>query len=66
MIITGASKATTTSDLQDLVDKGVFTPIGGGRSTHYQVNLRTFLACSAPILTWQPDPTLVRHGAWLC
>lgn len=39
MIITGASEATTTSDLQDLVDNGVFTPIGGGRSTRYQVNL---------------------------
>ena len=39
MTITGASKATATRDLQDLADKGVFTPTGGGRSTHYQINL---------------------------
>jgi Fic family protein len=39
MIITDASKATATSNLRDLVDKGVFTAIGGGRSTHYQINL---------------------------
>ncbi|MBY0248489.1 MAG: hypothetical protein K2Q17_12555 [Nitrospiraceae bacterium] len=37
--ITGASKATATRDSQNLADKGVFTAIGGGRSTHYQVNL---------------------------
>ncbi|MEK7764440.1 MAG: Fic family protein [Nitrospirota bacterium] len=39
MVITGASKATATRDLQDLSDKGVFVPTGGGRSTHYKVNL---------------------------
>lgn len=39
MSITGASKATTTRDLQDLADKGVFVPTGGGRSTHYTINL---------------------------
>ena len=39
MTITGASKATATRDLQDLADKGVFVPTGGGRSTHYKVNL---------------------------
>ncbi len=39
MAITGASKATATRDLQDLADKGVFVPTGGGRSTHYKVNL---------------------------
>ena len=37
--ITKASKATATRDLQDLVEKGVFTPTGGGRSTRYEVNL---------------------------
>ena len=39
MSITGASKATATRDLQGLVDKGVFVPTGGGRSTHYAINL---------------------------
>ena len=39
MTITGTSKATATRDLQDLADKGVFVPTGGGRSTHYKVNL---------------------------
>lgn len=39
MTITGASKATATRDLQDLADKGVFAPTGGGRSTHYKINL---------------------------
>ena len=39
MVITGASKTTTTRDLQDLADKGIFIPTGGGRSTHYQINL---------------------------
>ena len=37
--MTGASKATATRDLQDLADKGVFVPFGGGRSTRYKVNL---------------------------
>lgn len=39
MAITGASKSTATRDLQDLVDKRVFAPTGGGRSTHYAINL---------------------------
>ena len=39
MTITGASKATATRDLQDLADKEIFVPAGGGRSTHYKVNL---------------------------
>lgn len=38
--ITGTSKATATRDLQDLADKGVFLPYGGGRSTGYKVNLQ--------------------------
>jgi Fic family protein len=39
MSMTGASKATATRDLQDLADKGLFIPSGGGRSTSYKVNL---------------------------
>jgi Fic family protein len=39
MSLTGTSKATATRDLQDLADKGVFVPSGGGRSTNYRVNL---------------------------
>ncbi len=39
MTITGASKATATRDLQDLAEKGIFVPTGGGRSTHYQIKL---------------------------
>jgi Fic family protein len=39
MTITGTSKATATRDLQDLADKGIFVPTGGGRSTHYKINL---------------------------
>jgi Fic family protein len=39
MSMTGASKATATRDLQDLADKGVLVPFGGGRSTRYTVNL---------------------------
>ena len=37
--ITKTSKATATRDLQELVEKRAFIPFGGGRSTHYQVNL---------------------------
>lgn len=33
------SKATATRDLQDLVAKGIFKPIGGGRSRRYEINL---------------------------
>ncbi len=39
MIITGASKATATRDLQDLAERHILIPTGGGRSTHYQINL---------------------------
>jgi Fic family protein len=39
MTITGASKATATRDLQDLSEKHILVPTGGGRSTHYKVNL---------------------------
>lgn len=39
MTITGASKATATRDLQDLADKGIVAPAGGGRSIHYKINL---------------------------
>lgn len=35
--IASTSKATATRDLQDLVQKGIFTPIGGGRSTRYKL-----------------------------
>ena len=37
--LTGASKATATRDLQDLVQKEIFKPIGGGRSTRYEINI---------------------------
>ena len=37
--ITKTSKATATRDLQDLVGKGIFIPIGGGRSTRYEIVL---------------------------
>jgi Fic family protein len=36
--ITGTSKATATRDLQDLTEKGAIMPLGGGRSTHYEIN----------------------------
>ena len=39
MAITGTSKATATRDMQDLAEKGIFVPTGGGRSTHYQIKL---------------------------
>ncbi len=39
MTITGTSKATATRDLQDLAEKNVLTPTGGGRSTHYRITL---------------------------
>jgi len=39
MTITGASKATATRDMQDLAGKGIFIPTGGGRSTHYKIQL---------------------------
>jgi Fic family protein len=39
MTLTKTTKPTATRDLQDLVAKEVFIPAGGGRSTHYQINL---------------------------
>jgi Fic family protein len=39
MTITGASKATATRDLQDLAERGIFAPVGSGRSTRYQISL---------------------------
>ncbi|MGB5363456.1 MAG: Fic family protein [Aureibaculum sp.] len=36
--ISHTSKATATRDLQDLVEKQVFIPSGGGRSTSYTLN----------------------------
>lgn len=39
MVISGASKATATRDLQDLAEKHILVPTGGGRSTHYRINL---------------------------
>jgi Fic family protein len=39
MTITEASKATATRDLQDLAEKGILVPTGGGRSTHYTIKL---------------------------
>lgn len=39
MTITGASKATATRDLQDLAEKNILVSTGGGRSTHYRINL---------------------------
>ncbi len=38
-VIAKTTKPTATRDLQDLVTKEVFIPLGGGRSTHYQVNI---------------------------
>ncbi|VAW11857.1 Fic domain protein, PA0574 type [hydrothermal vent metagenome] len=37
--LTSASKATATRDLQDLAEKGIFKPVGGGRSTRYNINI---------------------------
>jgi Fic family protein len=39
MSITGTTKPTATRDLQDLADKGVLIPFGGGRSTRYRIEL---------------------------
>ncbi len=39
MAITKATKPTATRDLQDLVAKAVFIPMGSGRSTHYQIRI---------------------------
>ncbi len=37
--LTGTSKVTATRDLQDLVDKKIFKPLGAGRSTRYEIML---------------------------
>jgi Fic family protein len=39
MSIAKTSKATATRDLQNLVIKGILLPMGGGRSTAYQIKL---------------------------
>ena len=39
MAITKTTKPTATRDLQDLVDKEVFVPVGEGRGRHYLVNV---------------------------
>lgn len=39
VILTKVSKATATRDIQDLVEKEVFVPFGGGRSTRYELSL---------------------------
>lgn len=38
MTIIDTSKATATRDLQELVEKGIFAPTDGGRSTRYQIS----------------------------
>lgn len=35
--LTGASKATATRDLQHLAERGALIPLGGGRSTRYEL-----------------------------
>lgn len=37
--LTGTSKPTATRDLQDLAEKGILIPLGGGRSTRYEIRL---------------------------
>lgn len=37
--ITGTSRATATRDLQDMVDKGIFTRTGELKSTRYHLNV---------------------------
>lgn len=37
--LTGVSKATATRDLQSMVEQGVFVPVGGGRSTRYELRV---------------------------
>ncbi len=39
MALTKVSKATATRDLQELVEKKIFSPIGDGRSTRYELVL---------------------------
>jgi len=40
--IAGVSKATATRDLKNLASLGVFSPIGKGRNTRYEINLDCF------------------------
>lgn len=42
MAIAKTSKATATRDLQDLVEKQCFLPMGAGRGVHYELNLKKF------------------------
>ncbi|CAI2716937.1 Fic family protein [Nitrospina watsonii] len=37
--LTRTSKATATRDLQGLVEKGIFIPIGAGRNTRYEIKI---------------------------
>ncbi len=39
--ITNISKATATRDLQDMIEKGAFIPLGAGRSSHYEINFKS-------------------------
>ncbi|QPJ64288.1 MAG: Fic family protein [Candidatus Nitrohelix vancouverensis] len=39
MAICQTSKATATRDLQDLLERGIFSATGGGRSTRYEINM---------------------------
>lgn len=39
MAIAKTSKATATRDLQNLTEKGIFTVVGSGRSTRYQIKI---------------------------
>lgn len=39
MLMTGALKVTATRNLQDLTEKDIFVPAGGGRRTHYKIDL---------------------------
>lgn len=39
IVITKASKATATRDLQGLAEIGIFLPQGGGRSISYELEL---------------------------
>ncbi|MEJ7823288.1 MAG: Fic family protein [Chitinophagaceae bacterium] len=41
MSITKTSKATATRDLQDLIEKQILKIEGGGRSTHYILNIKS-------------------------
>ena len=40
MSLTKTSNTTAKRDLNDLVERKVFVPMGGGRSTSYDINLQ--------------------------